>query len=348
MPYNQLLKEDLNHIFINTTDLWSEFDNKSIFISGGTGFVGSWLLESLLFAIEDKERNIKVTVLTRSHGAFKAKASNLANDPNLRFIEGDICNFNFPTGHFDYIIHAATDSSTGLDRTNPLLMFDTIVKGTRRILDFATKCRAHKFLYISSGAIYGKQPTNITHISEYYLGAPSPNDSRSVYGEGKRAAELLCELYAQKFGFEAKIARCFAFVGPYLPLDAHFAIGNFIHDGLQGKPIMVKGDGTPIRSYLYAADLAIWLWTILLKGKSSFPYNVGSESEVSIKSLAEIISPLFKLKQDVIISTKTINNKLPERYIPSIKRAKEELHLRQKVGLKDSIKKTISYQKAIS
>jgi len=345
MPYNQLLKEDLHHVFINTIDLWSFLDNKSIFITGGTGFIGCWLLESLLYVIERKKKDIKVTILTRNHETFKLKVPHLANDPYLKFIEGDIRDFEYPSGDFDYIIHAATDSSTGLDKTNPLLMFDTIVQGTRRTLDFAAQKEVSKFLFISSGAVYGKQPTDITHITEDYIGAPDLNDPRSVYGEGKRSAELLCALYSKKFGIETMIARCFAFVGPYLPLNIHFAIGNFINDGLKGAPIYVKGDGTPIRSYLYAADLVIWLWTILLKGKSIFPYNVGSSSEINIQSLAEITSSHFKLKQDIIISKRLVIGKQPERYVPSIKRAEKELHLRQIIDLHDSIEKTINYQK---
>src|SRR3989338_4961828 len=103
----------------------------------------------------------------------------------------------------------------------------------------------------------------MSRLPEEYFGAPYPADVKSAWGESKRAAEFICGYYADRYGLEIKIARCFSFVGPYLPLDIHYAVGNFIRDALKGGPLRIKGDGTPVRAYLYAADLAVWLWTIL-------------------------------------------------------------------------------------
>jgi dTDP-glucose 4,6-dehydratase len=264
-------------------------------------------------------------------------------DPAISLHEGDVRTFTFPSGQFSHVIHAATESSAKLNSENPLLMLDTIVDGTRRTLDFASQCQAQKFLLTSSGAVYGKQPPEMTHISEEYTGAPDPFDPRSAYGQGKRLAEHLCALYASP-ALEIKIARGFAFVGPYLPLDIHLAIGNFIRDGLNGGPIIVKGDGTPHRSYLYAADLAIWLWTILLRGESLRPYNVGSDESLSIAEIAGQVARCFSPEIKVEIHEKIDPAKSVERYVPDINRAQQELSLTPLVSVDRGILKTIQYE----
>ena len=338
------LAADLDHILDHTAGLWDELRGQRMFITGGTGFFGCWLLESFAWANDTLGLDATAVVLTRNLAAFRKKAPHLATHPAIQFHLGDVRSFEFPRGSFSHVIHAATEASAQLNEEHPRLMFDTIVEGTRHTLEFARQGGTQKVLLTSSGAVYGKQPSELTHIPEAYPGAPDPTDPRAAYAEGKRVAELLCALYAKQYGLEAKIARCFAFVGPYLPFDVHFAIGNFMRDALGGGPIHIKGDGTPYRSYLYAADLAIWLWTILLRGESCRPYNVGSEAAVTIGALAQQVASCFQPAPRVEIACEPQVGKLPERYVPAVQRSALELGLHQTVPLHESIRRTIRWQ----
>ena len=251
--------------------------------------------------------------------------------------------FPFPSGEFSHVIHAATEASAKLNAEAPLLMFDTIVEGTRRALDFAVTSGAKKFLLTSSGAVYGKQPSELTHIPEDHPGAPDPLDAGAAYGNGKRLAEHLCALYSKQYGLETKIARCFAFVGPHLPLDIHFAIGNFIRDALKGGPIHVNGDGSPYRSYLYAADLAIWLWTILMNGTPGRAYNVGSSTDLTIAQLAATVKTALGSPSDIRIAHPAAPDSPAARYVPNVDRARNELALCESISLADAIRRTAAW-----
>ncbi len=330
--------EDLDHILSHTSSLWEELRGQRLFITGGTGFFGHWLLESLLWANDIFDLNTKIVLLSRNPEAFSIKYPQLANHPAVSWVQGDVKTFDFPDGEFSHIIHAASEGDVRLGQENPLLIFDTIVEGTHHVLEFARTHGTRKFLFTSSGAVYGKQPPELTHIAEDYTGAPDVLDPRSAYGEAKRAAELLCNLYSRQFGLETKIARCFTFVGPYLPLDANYAIGNFIRDALKGGPIVIKGDGTPYRSYLYAADLAIWLWTILCKGESCQAYNVGSDQAVTIEELARLVKNIMPENSEIRMSLPEINRPA-QRYVPSVRRSMEEMGLKSRISLKQGVKK---------
>ena len=342
---DNILKADLDHILIHTRDLWEELRDQRIFITGGTGFFGCWLLESFAWANDKLRLNAEALVLTRNYEAFLKKAPHLATNPAIKFHIGDVRDFEFPAGEFSHIVHAAAETNVKLDNPAPLRMFETSMEGTRHALAFAHVCGAHKFLFISSGAVYGKQPSDLKHMPEEFRGAPDITDLNAAYGHGKRAAEFICLAYAEQFGIAVKLARCFAFVGPYLPLDSGFAVGNFIRDALQGKPIQVKGDGTPYRSYLYAADLAIWLWTILFNGQSGRPYNVGSENDLTIQELSNTVAKAFQCI-DVQIAKTFVPGKPAERYVPSTHRAQTELGLKTLMQLPEAINRTIRWHRA--
>lgn len=340
---NRIDNDDLQHILSKTQQLWQEVRGKKIFITGGTGFFGKWLLESFLYINQQLELNAQFIVLTRNPDSFIEQFPFYHQHTEVKFLKGDLLTFEFPEESFDYIVHAATEADALLNKTKPLVMLDTITEGTRRILDFAMQQPALKsLLFTSSGAVYGKQPENITHIKENEYHPVDINNPANAYAEGKRLAELYCSIYAINNKLPVKIARCFAFVGPYLPLNKHFAVGNFILNAINNEDIIIKGDGTPYRSYLYAADLAVWLWTILFKGDNNKPYNVGSDDAYSIKELAQLVQQT-NTNINVVVQGVRDESKPIERYVPDVQLAKTELGLSVDYDINKSIQKTKSF-----
>jgi dTDP-glucose 4,6-dehydratase len=332
------LAADLDHVLEHTRPLWEELRGNRIFLTGGTGFFGCWLLETFTWANKRLDLQAKAVALTRDPARFRARVPHLAGDSAVELVNGDVRHFEFPGGEFTHIVHAATDSAVVPCASE---VVDTIVRGTERCLGFAEQAHCRKMLFTSSGAVYGKQPSDLGHVEETYAGAPDPLNPSSAYGEAKRFAELQCVLAANA-QMEIKIARCFAFVGPYMNLDVHFAIGNFLRDRMRGGPIVIKGDGTAVRSYLYASDLAIWLWTILFRASGSRGYNVGSEQDVSIAELARIVAGINQPVIEVRIEGQPTGAP-PARYVPSTERARRELGLHQTVSLPQAIEKSLRW-----
>ena len=337
------LAADLDLLAARNDDFWHELRGHRLFLTGGTGFFGCWLVESFCHMNRLLELNARVTILTRSPEAFARKCPHLVSDPAVNLLSGDVRSFEFPDGEFRFVIHAATEARARQAENAPLEMLSTIIAGTERVLQFAVTHGTRKFLLTSSGAVYGKQPPELTHVPESFTGAPNPLDPASVYAEGKRTAELLCALYQRNSELECKIARCWAFCGPHLPLDEHFAIGNFIGDILAGRPIQIEGDGTPRRSYLYAADLAVWLWTMLFRAPCLVPFNVGSANHVNILELAQTVAAAFDPKTEIRVARQAVPGANPARYVPSVDRAREVLGLQETIGLEESIRRTAAW-----
>lgn len=298
--------------------------NKRIFITGGTGFFG----KSLIRHCRELKENDMV-ILSRDPEQRIKQFPDLGRDHRIEFLQGDVRDFEFPEGDFDYIFHGATTSGTIIADDE---MRSVVVDGTRHVLEFARRNqRLSNLLYISSGAVYGDQ-----------YNAPMPEELHcepvNVYGRSKYKAEHLC----REAGIPFSIARCFAFVGEYLPLSAHFAVGNFIGDCLAERPILIKGDGSPVRTYLYSGDLAHWLWTILLNGGNRRAYNVGSDRTISIAKLAATTRKVAGTHNDIRILTPPGTGP-PHCYAPDISRARRELGLEVETPLETAIRLTLEY-----
>lgn len=310
-----------------------------LLLTGGTGFFGKALLRH--FFANGLAADTSLVVLSRNPESFLFAFPEFVGHYQISFLQGDIQQRDsLPWSYsFTHVLHAATESTIGPSLT-PLQRYDQIVDGTRNILDLAVATGAHRFLLTSSGAIYGPQPVDLAAIPEDWSGSPPLAEPSTAYGQGKRAAEHLCALVGNQHGLETVVARCFAFVGPDLPLDVHFAIGNFIRDALTADALTVSGDGTPLRTYLHQSDLAHWLLTLLEYGRPGQAYNVGSDEVVSIADLAQLVRDILAPDKPVQILGQPSPAATSNRYVPDIHKARQHLGLSVTVPLAEAIRHT--------
>lgn len=335
----ELLHEDNAFIFDSCNQIFESLKNASIFITGGTGFIGIWLLEALRHANIHGNFNVQVTVLTRDLEKFRTKSLRRVEDYGVQFVEGDVVDFDFPEGTFTHVIHAATDASAYLNENHPDVMYQTITQGTARALEFAVEKNVSKFLFLSSGAIYGQQPWEMTHISEDWYGSLDCLNPRNTYAEAKRSAELLCAIYTKKYGLNFTSARIFSTFGPFLPLDTHFAIGNFIKSAIDDLPLTINGNGMPHRSGLYISETVVWLFHVLLFGNCSEAYNIGSDESLSIEEIALKVSKVLDAGGVHVLGREDSGWNLG-RYVPSVNKFQSQFNLKQIISFEDAITRT--------
>lgn len=317
---------------------WAGLQDARIFITGGTGFLGTWLLETLIEASGVHGLGARVVVLTRSPDSFRAREPRLAMNAAIELWPGDVRRFVEPEGSFTHIIHGAAEPA----RADARDTVDTICRGAERVVDFARRRGAGRMLFISSGAVYGSAPASMRLIPETLAFDSATPGARSAYGEAKRMAESVC----LSSGLDVTIARGFAFLGPRMPLDGPYAAGNFLRDALDGRDIEVRGDGSDVRSYMYIKDCAEWLWTILLRGDRGSAYNVGSDHAITITELAQTIAACAPNPVGVRVLAASAPG-VSRRYVPSIRKARTELHLEVNTPLEVAIHKTLSWYRGL-
>lgn len=344
----RLPPDDLNRVVDAVGSRWERLRGQRLLLTGGTGFIGKWLLATFLHANRQRGLCAQIVALSRRPEALLQEFPELHGATEIEWLTGDVRHLTpEAVGTCNFAIHAATDvvaSSTPAD------ILETCVTGTHRVLDaMSPGITPRRVLLLSSGAVYGRTPPDLRAIPEDWSGAPDPLSPASAYGEGKRVSELLCAMRsATRPGLEVSIARCFAFVGPHLPFDKHFAIGNFIGAALRGENICIQGDGTPLRSYLYAADLAHWLWVMLFDAPSGRAYNVGGAEGLSIGQLAHRVNRVLNGSGEVRIAQSPRPGAVPQAYLPSVDRIGEELGLTATASLDEAILRTARWASSSS
>ncbi|MFV9654436.1 NAD-dependent epimerase/dehydratase family protein [Pseudomonas sp. NY15366] len=314
----ELFRHDLQRLPM-LPELVEGYRGRHLLLTGGTGFFGLWLL-ALVEELNRRGSGVEVTVVSRDPARFLALAPHYRACAWLHWLASDIRHLHELPGHpVDLILHAAADTSATA-HARPLELFDTIVEGARRVFELARRDGA-RVLLTGSGAQYGRLPDGCG-VSESFSGACISNSAISAYAEAKRAQETLGAIYAQEHGIDVILTRCFAFSGPGLALDAHFAIGNFVRDALRAEAIVLNSSGEAMRSYLHGSDMAVWLLTLLLKGERGCAYNVGSDDALSVADLARrVAAKLAPGKPLRILGQPDGNGR--SFYVPNIARARE-------------------------
>ena len=346
----RLPQSDLEYAILATKEFFQKAQNEHFFLTGCTSFFGKWLIESLLWANSLSSLNTTITVLSRAPELFLNAMPHLKDVKGLYFVKGDIAslaNNHINSNNISYIIHAANLLN---DRTTewPQKHMETAVVGIKNIMELAKRCNCKGVLFTSSGGVYRNDFAPIRNGKAFLEGQNMAFDMLCepyVYGITKRFIESYATAIGTASGIRTILARCFSFVGPYMPLHSSQALGNFICDVLAGQDVCIKGDGTPIRTYMYGADLVVWLLTLLFKGQHGVPYNVGSKEPISIKQAAEEIVSASELSLAVKILGQPIVGNAPDCYIPDVSRAENAFNLSCKFSFSESITRTLCWEK---
>lgn len=300
-------------------ELATDLAGKHLLLTGGTGFFGQWLL-TLADQLNRQGCRLEVTVCSRDPARFLTAQPWYRECDWLHWFGSDVRELRqIPGSRPDLILHAAADTSA-LAHTRPLELFETITQGARLVLELAVRYEVERVLVTGSGAQYGALPSDCA-VREDYLGACRSNSATSAYAEGKRVQETLAAIYGEVHGLTVVMTRCFAFSGPILPMDGHFAIGNFVRQALSSDAICLSSDGSAVRSYLHGADLAVWLLKLLLDGIAGSVYNVGSDQAIRIADLARRVRSRIAPDKRVLLGS-VLEGGGGSFYVPDISRAR--------------------------
>lgn len=343
MPQRPLPSADLTQITKRLIPIAAQLNGARVLVAGGTGFVGSWLVESLLHLDWQLGLGVRLVVMTRDPGAFAARAPHTTSDPRVEVHQGVLDGLDLLQGidGVTHLIHAASSVNRQMTPEDALLAIKTLDQGTEGLLQVARRWPLKRCLYVSSAAVYDRPAKDAAFMGDAPGWPPNPGPN-SAYAIGKRMAELRTCLHASISGYTAVIARLGAFIGPLLPWDGGFAAGNFLADASAGRRVKILGDGTAVRGYQYAGDMAVWLWTLLLCGEAEQAYNVGSDTQVSLRELAEMINQVACGPGVEVMETADSSRPL-DIYFPPVNKVMDRFGLVNEINLEDAIRRTIRW-----
>jgi len=319
---NAIVLEDLNDI-VSRFSSWKFFQDQKVFITGGNGLLASYLVRVLLFANNVLDLNLQVTCLVRSKKSDLSRLKPWINSSSLHLVYGDVVNYNYEQmAAQSIVVHAASGASPKLYQVDPVGIILPNSIGTAKLCQQSSEWDSKRFLYFSTGEVYGIN--NNSSFTENDYGYLDPSTLRSCYAESKRCGESTCVAYANQFNLHTTIARIFHTYGPQMRLDDGRVFADFISDSLSNDFIKLTSKGDALRCFCYIADATVGFLHLIVFGESGQSYNLANpKAEISIRDLGLLISNLTHPPLPLVYNTETIDqskylaSKVPKS-LPSI------------------------------
>ncbi len=341
-----LVRQDAEAVIAKGFNQLKPLANSHLFISGGTGFLGTWLLELIAALNTQHQFNTQVTVFSRFPQKFVERLPHLGKRKEFHFLEGDIRYLTELPRETDYVIHAAALTDRRLFASNPTMVGEVNAFGAIRMLRAANLLEhLKKIVLVSSGLVYGPQSLQVERIDEKYVSGMACDNANAIYAESKRFAEAMATSFVSESKLPLVTVRPFAFVGPYQSLELPWAVTDFIRDSLTGSALKIMGDGATVRSLMYASDYAFWVLAALANGKPRAAYNIGSPHPTDLLSLAKTISQHFTPTPEILTKVGQSGHETT-RLVPNVDAARRDLGVEVTVPLTEALQKTIAWHTA--
>jgi dTDP-glucose 4,6-dehydratase len=343
---NELITNDCAHSYSRVSKKLKNLKGKSLLITGGTGFMGSWVCEMVHYMNTAHDMNINLFVMARNQDRFDRNLPHLKNLKNIKFICSDVRNNLDLPKSINYIIHAAARPDNRFHASRPFESMTTVGEGISAILQSATRLsNLENIVNVSSSAVYSTNLEKGEKFSEESLGLCGDNRVSNSFSAANRYSEALCSAARSELRLPIITIRPFTFCGAYQSIDSPWAINNFINDALHKRPIRIHGDGEDIRSYMYGSDLAVWVLVIMLHAKNGGVYNVGNSNGYSLKEIAGKVARYFQPESNIMINTSLVADHRHSILLPDVKKAKQDFGLEQFTDIDTTIKRAVQWYK---
>ena len=343
---NKSITSDCIRSYLGVQKKIEQLKGKTILITGGTGFMGSWVAEMVHYMNEAHNMEITLFLMARNKSRFEKNLAHLMDSNYIKFIYSDVKEDAVIPKTVNYIIHAAANPDSRFHASQPFDSMSSVAEGVSSVFQSASRLsNLNNIINISSSAIYSRKLGQNEKFSEDNPGTHHGGDLPDYFAGANIYSEILSSAARSQLRLPIATVRPFTFCGPYQSIDSPWAINNFINDAINKRPIRIHDNGEVVRSYMYGSDLAAWLLVILLHAKNGQVYNVGNRNGYSLKEIAEKVASCFGPSPRIMLNTSLVPSSKHSILLPNTEKSEKEFGLKLYTDIDTSIKRSVEWYK---